>query len=147
MAEVQANGVRLAYDDEDSGPPVVLVHGSWTNRRSFDRVAPALAQRFRVVRYDRRGHSESEATGGTVGDDVMDIVGLAEALDLGPAIHLVCSSRGGVIGLALTAHHPDLVASIACAPVPLRPGGPDRPDACRVGSRYMPGPRPRGRRG
>ena len=112
------NGVRLAYDDDGSGPPLVLVHGSWTNRRSWDRVARPLAERFRVVRHDRRGHSESEPASGTLDDDATDIAALAEHLGLG-GIHLACSSRGGVIGLKLAASHPDLVCSITCHEPPL----------------------------
>jgi pimeloyl-ACP methyl ester carboxylesterase len=110
--------VRLAYEDEGSGPPLVLVHGSWTNRHGFDLVAAGLAERFRVVRHDRRGHSESQAAEGTLEDDAADIAALAEALGLG-SFHLVCSSRGGVIGLKLAAAQPDLVTSIVCHEPPL----------------------------
>lgn len=118
MPVASINGVRLAYEDEGSGVPLVLVHGSWTNRHSWDRVAPPLAERFRVVRHDRRGHSESESTPGTLDDDAADIAALAEHLGLG-AIHLACSSRGGVIGLKLAASRPDLVRSITCHEPPL----------------------------
>jgi pimeloyl-ACP methyl ester carboxylesterase len=118
MPVANVNGVRLAYEDEGSGPPLVLVHGSWTNRHGFDLVAPGLSERFRVVRHDRRGHSESEAAEGTLQDDAADIAALAEALDLGP-FHVACSSRGGVIGLKLAAAQPDVVSSIVCHEPPL----------------------------
>ena len=117
-ASASVNGVRLAYDDEGSGEPLVLVHGSWTNRHSWDRVAPRLAERFRVVRHDRRGHSESSAASGTLEDDASDIAALAAHLRLGP-FHLACSSRGGVIGLKLAASRPELVRSIVCHEPPL----------------------------
>ncbi len=126
MPVATVNRVRLAYEDEGSGPPLILVHGSWTNRHGFDRVAPGLAERFRVVRHDRRGHSESEAIGGTLEDDAADIAALAEALDLGP-FHMACSSRGGVIGLKLVAANPELVRSIVCHEPPLFSVAP--PDA------------------
>ncbi|HEX8099375.1 MAG TPA: alpha/beta hydrolase [Actinomycetota bacterium] len=118
MPFAQVNGVRLAYEDEGSGSPLILVHGSWTNRRSWDRVASRLAKRFRVVRHDRRGHSESERIGGTLDDDTRDIAALAEHLGLG-RFHLVCSSRGGVIGLKLAASRPDLVLTVVCHEPPL----------------------------
>ncbi|HWC32977.1 MAG TPA: alpha/beta fold hydrolase, partial [Actinomycetota bacterium] len=76
------NGVRLAYDDEGSGTPLMLVHGSWTNRRGWDAVAGKLAERFRVVRLDRRGHSGSEAASGTLEDDAADVAALAASLDV-----------------------------------------------------------------
>jgi pimeloyl-ACP methyl ester carboxylesterase len=118
MPVADVNGVHLAYEDEGSGEPLILVHGSWTNRRGWDRVASRLAQQFRVVRHDRRGHSESSAASGTLEDDAADIAALAEYLKLGP-FHLACSSRGGVIGLKLTAARPELVHSIVCHEPPL----------------------------
>jgi pimeloyl-ACP methyl ester carboxylesterase len=128
VAFVTVNGVQLAYDDVGSGVPLVLVHGSWTNRHGWARVVPGLADRFRVVRHDRRGHSESEESSGTLDDDAGDIVALAEALELGP-FHLVCSSRGGVVGLKVAASRPDLVRSIVCHEPPLESilpvGSPD----------------------
>ena len=118
MAFVTVNGVQLAYDDVGSGVPLVLVHGSWTNRHGWARVAPGLADRFRVVRHDRRGHSESEEASGTLDDDAGDVVALAEVLQLG-MFHLVCSSQGGVIGLKVAASRPDLVRSVVCHEPPL----------------------------
>lgn len=118
MPLANVDGVRLAYDDEGSGPPVVLLHGSWTNRRGWDAVAPRLAERFRVVRHDRRGHSESERAGGTLDDDAADVAALAGSLGL-ESFHLVCSSRGGVVALKLVATSPDLVRSIVSHEPPL----------------------------
>ena len=57
-----AGGVRLAYDDFGSGRPLVLVHGVSMSRRFFERNLDALAERFRVVNVDLRGHGESPAT-------------------------------------------------------------------------------------
>src|SRR5262249_44525227 len=50
-----------AYEVAGEGEPLVLVHGSWGDRHSSDSVFDALARSFRVVRYDRRGHSHSES--------------------------------------------------------------------------------------
>ena len=118
MTLADVNGVRLAYEDQGSGESLILVHGSWTNRHSWDRVARGLAERFRVVRHDRRGHSESSPASGTLEDDAADIAALAEHLELG-SFHLVCSSRGGVIGLKLAAARPELVRSIVSHEPPL----------------------------
>ena len=132
MPIASVNSVRLAYEDEGSGTSLILVHGSWTNRRGWDAVAPGLAERFRVVRHDRRGHSESVGAGGTLEDDADDMAALAEALGLGP-FHLVCSSRGGVVGLKLAASHPELVRSIVCHEPPLLDIVPeDRPDRRQI---------------
>jgi pimeloyl-ACP methyl ester carboxylesterase len=54
------SGVRLRVCDRGSGPAIVLVHGWKMSHRIFDRVFPALEDRFRVVAYDLRGMGESD---------------------------------------------------------------------------------------
>jgi pimeloyl-ACP methyl ester carboxylesterase len=111
MALIRVNGVELAYEIEGSASPLVLVHGSWSDRHGWDRVLDGFAQDFTVVRYDRRGHGESKRVPGTTRDDVRDLAALIEALDVAPA-HLVCSSVGGVIGFQLAASSPELLRSL-----------------------------------
>jgi pimeloyl-ACP methyl ester carboxylesterase len=55
MPTATVNGVRLFYTlTGEAEPPLVLVHGSWGDHHSWDRVVPALTERFRVLVYDRR---------------------------------------------------------------------------------------------
>ena len=110
------NGVKLYYEEAGSGQPLVLVHGSWTDLRSWDMVVPSLAERFRVVTYDRRGHSRSErpAGQGSVHEDVADLAAVIESLGLAPA-HVIGNSFGGSIVLRLAAERPELF------PQPQRP--------------------------
>ena len=58
------DGARLAYDDIGKGRPVVLLHGVCMSRRFFERNTGPLAERFRVVNVDLRGHGESPASEG-----------------------------------------------------------------------------------
>jgi pimeloyl-ACP methyl ester carboxylesterase len=113
MASVTVNNVKLAYADVGAGPAVVWVHGSWTNRHGADRLAARLAEQYRVITYDRRGHSESERPPGhvTVDTHATDLAGLIEHLGAAPA-HLVANSFGGGVALKLAAQRPDLVASL-----------------------------------
>jgi pimeloyl-ACP methyl ester carboxylesterase len=111
MATIRVNGVKLAYYIAGDGPPIVLVHGSWADLHGWDRVASGLARDLTVVRYDRRGHSDSERAPGSVRDDVRDLAGLVRALDLVPA-HVACSSYGGVIGFHLATSEPGLLRSL-----------------------------------
>ena len=79
MATAQINGVRLHYELQGSGEvPLVLVHGSWDSHHDWDLVVPALSQSFRVLAYDRRGHSQSERPDGqgSVLEDVADLAAL-----------------------------------------------------------------------
>jgi pimeloyl-ACP methyl ester carboxylesterase len=117
MAEIEVNGVRLRYELTGQGDGVVLVHGSWDDRHGFDAVAPDLAERFRVLAYDRRGHSDGEG-GGTLDDDVADLAALIEGLVLGPA-HVVGHSRGGAVALRLAIARPELVRTVNVHEPPL----------------------------
>jgi pimeloyl-ACP methyl ester carboxylesterase len=92
---------------------MALVHGSWTDARTWDHVLPFLSGGFRVLTYDRRGHSRSErpATPGSLREDAADLAGLLERLDLAPA-HVVGNSFGASVALRLAIDRPDLVRSL-----------------------------------
>jgi pimeloyl-ACP methyl ester carboxylesterase len=121
MAYITSNGARLYYVKEgDAGDPLVFVHGSWTDHRSWDQVAPLLARRFRVIRYDRRGHSQSEAPPGqgSVHEDVADLELLIERV-AGPPAHVAANSFGASIALRLAAKRPDIVRTMVVHEPPL----------------------------
>ena len=120
MPEAAVNGIDLHYELEGSGEPLVLVHGSWGDATSWRFVVPGLAERFRVLAYDRRGHSRSERpdTPGSVDEDGDDLAALLEALDLAPA-HVATNSWGGNIALRLATRRPDVFRSLCCHEPPL----------------------------
>ena len=115
MPEAEANGVRLYYELHGSGEPLALVHGAWADATAWRFVVPGLADNFRVLSYDRRGHSRSEraATQGSFDEDGDDLAALLEGLDLAPA-HVVTNSGGGNIALRLATRRPDLFRSLSC---------------------------------
>jgi pimeloyl-ACP methyl ester carboxylesterase len=53
---VDVNGLRLLAEESGSGDPLVLVYGSWDDRRVWALIEADLARSFHVVSYDRRGH-------------------------------------------------------------------------------------------
>src|SRR5712675_530062 len=121
MTTARINGVRLFYEVSGNGEiPLVLVHGSWGSHHNWDMVVPKLAEAFRVLTYDRRGHSESERpTGqGSVREDVADLGALIEHLGLGPA-WVAGNSFGASITLRLASERPDLLRGIAAHEPPL----------------------------
>jgi pimeloyl-ACP methyl ester carboxylesterase len=88
MPTAKVNGIQLFYELSGTGEiPLILVHGSWASHHIWDLVVPRLAESFRVLAYDRRGHSESQRpTGqGSVREDVADLAALIEHLGLAPA--------------------------------------------------------------
>jgi pimeloyl-ACP methyl ester carboxylesterase len=120
VPKAEVNGISLYYELEGDGEPLVLVHGSWGDATNWAHVAPGLAETFRVLTYDRRGHSRSERpnTQGSVDEDGDDLAALLEALELAPA-HVVTNSYGGNIALRLATRRPDLFRSLSCHEPPL----------------------------
>ncbi len=121
MPTATVNGVRLFYESGGDGSvPLVLVHGSWTSHEGWDLVVPALAESFRVVSYDRRGHSQSErpAGRGSVREDVADLAALIEQLAPGP-VFVAANSFGASIALRLAGTRPDLVRGLVAHEPPL----------------------------
>jgi pimeloyl-ACP methyl ester carboxylesterase len=120
MPKTEANGVRLYYEIHGGGDPLVLVHGSWADATRWRFVVPGLAESFRVLVYDRRGHSRSERPDapGSVDEDGDDLAALLETLQLAPA-HVVTNSYGGSIALRLATRRPEIFRSLSCHEPPL----------------------------
>lgn len=121
MEMITVNGVRLAYEIHGTGDiPLVMVHGSWIARRQWDPLIPHLGDSFRVVTYDRRGHSESERANGEGGvrEHVADLATLIEYLGLAPA-WVAGNSFGGSIALRLAGERPELLQGITVHEPPL----------------------------
>jgi pimeloyl-ACP methyl ester carboxylesterase len=121
MATTNVNGVRLFFEVNGTGDvPLVLVHGSWGSHHNWDLVVPKLAESFRVLTYDRRGHSESERPPeqGSVRDDVADLATLIEHLKLGPA-WVAGNSFGASITLRLAGERSDLLRGVIAHEPPL----------------------------
>jgi pimeloyl-ACP methyl ester carboxylesterase len=123
------NGVNLYYEVTGRGEPLLLVHGSWGDHHEYDQVVSPLAAQFRVVTYDRRGHSASGPAAGSVRDDIADAAALIEHLELGPThVFGACS----FVPLWLAARRPDLVRTAAVhepALFSLLPDGAPEPPA------------------
>ncbi|MDX1648927.1 MAG: alpha/beta hydrolase [Myxococcota bacterium] len=108
--------LRLHYVDwgREGAPPLVLVHGGRDHARSWDRVALALRDAWRVVAPDLRGHGDSAwAVGGTysIAEFVLDLARLVDALDL-PQVRLVGHSLGGAVVLQYAGLFPERVARV-----------------------------------
>jgi 3-oxoadipate enol-lactonase len=88
MAFAKVGDVRLAYDDEGTGPAVLLLHGFPLGRWIWDDVRAALRDRYRVITPDLRGHGDSEVTPGPYPMDVLadDVAGLLAHLHVDRAV-------------------------------------------------------------
>lgn len=119
---IERDGVRLAYTEAGTGPGVLLLHGMACDRTQMDGQLAHLADRYRCVSLDLRGHGDSDApaTGYRTDDLVDDIVHVMGALDLAPSV-VIGHSRGGSLALALASTHPDLVRAIVLLDSGIRP--------------------------
>jgi pimeloyl-ACP methyl ester carboxylesterase len=135
----EVNGVRLLVEDSGGGDPLVLVHGSWDDRRVWALIEDDLANDFRVVSYDRRGHtgSEDSVEPGSRRDDEDDLAALIEALDLAPA-HVVANSFGASIALGLAARQPKLFRTLCAHEPPLVSLAADDPAVVEFGDALPP---------
>ena len=121
---LETNGGRIAYDVDGSGPAVVLVHAGVANRRMWDAQVDAIADAYRLIRYDTRGFGETE-TDAVEFSNRADIAALLDQLGEESA-HLVGLSRGGVIALDFALESPDRVSSLTVASGGV--GGYDAPE-------------------
>jgi pimeloyl-[acyl-carrier protein] methyl ester esterase len=109
--EMQGNGIRLVYELAGAGDAVTLVHGLAASRVVFRSLAEQLANEYRVLRYDLRGHGESDKPRD---DDfsfeahVADLAALLDGLSI-QRTSLVGWSMGASIAVAFAALHPERV--------------------------------------
>ena len=121
VATAKVNGIRLHYELQgDRGIPLVLVHGSWDSRDDWGEVVSPLAESYRVLAYDRRGHSRSQRTPGqgSIREDVADLAALIEHLGLAPA-WVAGNSFGASISIRLACEHPGLLRGLIAHEPPL----------------------------
>lgn len=139
MPYIDRNGVRIYYEDEGRGPALLLTHGYSATLRMWEPQVVALASRFRVLRWDMRGHGASESPqdphayshAATVADmaAVLDDAGVDRAVIGG-------LSLGGYMSLEFHLAHPDRVrALVLCDTGP----GYKKDDAREAWNRYAEG--------
>ncbi|MBW3565130.1 MAG: alpha/beta hydrolase [Acidobacteria bacterium] len=121
MASAEFNGTRLEYHELGRGEPVVLVHGSATDYRTWDLQREAFAEHHRVIDYSRRFHWPNqpieEGRDYSMAEQVSDLEALLRSLDAAPA-HLVGHSYGAFLCLLVAMNKPSLIRTLALAEPP-----------------------------
>jgi pimeloyl-ACP methyl ester carboxylesterase len=112
---VTANGIRLHYLEWNPGGSevVVMLHGLNVQAHTWDPAARTLAEDYRVLAFDLRGHGLSEwaRDGYYIENFVTDIEAAVAALGLG-SFHLVTHSLGCRVGIVFAARNPQLATSL-----------------------------------
>ena len=87
MPEISRDGVRIHFDDVGSGPPVVLGHSLLCSGEMWGPQVPVIAEKFRVINVDQRGHGRGAVRAVDVEPQIMlgaDIGQLIERIDRRP---------------------------------------------------------------
>jgi pimeloyl-ACP methyl ester carboxylesterase len=115
MPTIVANGLQTAYEVQGVGPPLIMLHGATTSGpEHFARLAPALAQGFRVYLPDARGHAGTAGDpddGFTTADLVQDVLAFVDELGLS-TFHLLGYSMGGMTALHVAAQVPERLRTL-----------------------------------
>jgi 3-oxoadipate enol-lactonase len=108
--KIKANGISINYqvDGPEGAPWFVFSNSLATSTAMWDEQAATLKSRFRVLRYDQRGHGGTEVPAGRYAFDTLldDALGLLDALGIAKT-HFAGLSMGGATALGLAERHPD----------------------------------------
>lgn len=115
------NGTPLEYVEAGHGEPVVLVHGSASDYRTWSRQIDEIGTRYHAIAYSRRYHWPNEpipeSADYNMDEHVDDLASFLRALDVVPA-HLVGHSYGALVSLVLAVREPALVRTLVLAEPP-----------------------------
>ena len=115
IQKIKVGELDVAYQfDGPADRPVILMSNSlMSNISMWDPTLPALTDRYRVLRYDTRGHGRTSVTPGPYSIAMLadDAVGLLDALNIRQA-HIIGLSMGGMIAQQLGARYSDRVLSL-----------------------------------
>ena len=113
-----ASGVTLntKVDGSEDAPWLILSNSLGANLSMWDPQIDFLTKTYRVLRYDTRGHGQSDVPAGpyTFDDLVGDVVGLMDAKSIETAAFMGLS-MGGMTGLGLSLNHADRISRVVCA--------------------------------
>jgi 3-oxoadipate enol-lactonase len=114
--KMKTNGIELHYTVEGEGPWMTLSHSLACDSSMWDPQMALLTKRFKVLRFDTRGHGQSDApaTDYTLDEMAADVHGLLTGLGI-TKTHWMGLSMGGMIGQAYALKHPGMFASMVLA--------------------------------
>ena len=122
---INVNGIEMHCElsGKKDAPVVVLSHSLSSSMVMWEPQLAVLEPCFRVLRYDMRGHGDSEVTKGAYSLEMLgqDVIGLLDALEI-EKVHFVGLSIGGMIGQGLGLDHAGRLLSLTlCDTAPILP--------------------------
>jgi 3-oxoadipate enol-lactonase len=124
--EVDSAPIHYRVEGQAGAPVLVLSHSLGTTLALWDPQVPVLAERFRVVRHDSRGHGGSAVTPGpyTIERLGRDVIALLDGLGMERA-HFCGLSMGGMVAMWLGAEAPERVEKLVLCNTAARIGSPE----------------------
>ena len=127
--QIDNNGITLNVieDGDSAAPPLLLLHGITSFGGTWNWIVPELAERFRVLRLDFRGHGASDRTPETYGSPgyVSDAIAVCEQVIGVPCI-VIGHSLGGATAAIMMQRRPELIRAAILEDPPLGlPAGTD----------------------
>jgi 3-oxoadipate enol-lactonase len=116
---MEANGISIHYQLAGAGPSVVLLHEMGGTLDSWDGIAPALAQKYRVLRYYQRGSGLTEKVRSPITTEILlaDLEAVLAGSALPPPYHFVTVAAATMQALLFMQKHSDRIASLTfCNP-------------------------------
>ena len=114
--KTKVNGIDINYTIEGTGPWLTMSHSLACNISMWDPQMPVLTGKFKVLRFDTRGHGQSSAPAGdyTLEQLADDVKGLLDSLQI-KQTHWAGLSMGGMIGQAFALKYPGTFQSMVLA--------------------------------
>jgi len=110
MPFLEVGGARIYYviEGPDGAPVLAFSNSLGANCSMWDRQAQELRKKFRILRYDTRGHGQTSVPPGPYSMEQLgkDVLALLDELRL-VRVHFCGLSMGGMIGMWLGIHAPD----------------------------------------
>lgn len=130
MVELPSGRMHYRLEGPTDAPVLILSHSLGADLSMWEPQMPCFGRRFRVLRYDMRGHGATEiaSTSGAISGHGRDVIELLDHLGIHRA-HFCGLSMGGVIGMWLAARAPAYVEKLVLCHTAARIGTPESWDA------------------
>jgi len=113
--KIAVNGTHINYriDGPEGAPWLTMSNSLATTHRMWDPQMAAFTKQYRVLRYDKRGHGESDVTPGPYSFELLadDVLALLDALSI-TRTHFVGLSMGGMTGMTMALKKPAVLRTL-----------------------------------
>jgi len=126
MIDADGTPINVEIEGPEDAPPLMFSNSLGTDLGMWDEQAAALKDRFRVIRYDTRGHGKSGTPSGPYSMERLgrDVLKVMSALGI-PRVHWCGLSMGGMTGMWLARRAPECIDRLVLANTAAKSASPD----------------------